>query len=362
MRVTVQTVAKRFVVAGVGVLAAAGWNGEALAQERHVLRGNDVAVYNLVGSITVESGSGSDVEVEVTPRGPDAGRLRVESGRVRGREALRVLYPSDRIVFRDESRGNRWFGDSRTTISVNDDGTFGEGGDWRDGRVEIRSSGSGLEAHADVRVRVPRNRTISVFLGAGHASVTNVEGDITVDVSAASVTTRGTRGRLMLDTGSGDVSVTDAEGELTLDSGSGQVEVNGVRGEMVRLDTGSGAVRATGVTARVLRVDTGSGRVSVRNVSSPDITLDTGSGSVEVLLTSDVEQLRIDSGSGGITVGIPESLGAMLSVETGSGGVEFDFPVTVTRRSRGRLTGQIGDGRGRIDIETGSGSVRLRRS
>lgn len=360
MHATVWGVSSRFALAG-SVIAVVSGSGNLAAQERHLLRGNDVAVYNLVGSISVESGTGSDVEVEVTRQGRDASQIRVETGAVRGRDAVRVVYPSDRIVFRSDSRGNRWFGDSRTTLSVNDDGTFGDG-DWDGRRVEIRSSGSGLEAYADVRVRVPRNRTIAVHLGAGHATVTNVEGDITVDVSAASVTTRGTRGRLLLDTGSGDVSVTDAEGEVTLDSGSGEVEVNGVRGEMVRLDTGSGSVRATDVTARVLRIDTGSGRVIVRGVSAPDVSLDTGSGSVEVLLTSDVEQLTIDSGSGGITLGVPEALGAMLSVESGSGGVDFDFPVTVTRRSRGRLTGQIGDGRGRIDIETGSGSVRLRRS
>lgn len=359
MRTTMRAVSNRFVLAAAAI-AVAGAGADVSAQERHALRGNAVAVYNLVGSISLESGTGSDVEVEVTRQGPDASQLRVETGQVRGREALRVVYPSDRILFRSDSRGSRWFGDSRTTLSVNDDGTFGDGGRG-DRRVEIRSSGSGLEAHADVRVRVPRNRTISIHLGAGHATVTNVDGDISVDVSAASVTTRGTRGRLLLDTGSGDVSVTDAEGEVTLDSGSGEVEISGVRGEMVRLETGSGSVRATDVTARLLRVDTGSGRVTVRGASSPDISLDTGSGSVEVLLTSDVEQLTIDSGSGGITLGIPESLGAMLSVETGSGGVDFDFPVTVTRRSRGRLTGQIGDGRGRIDIETGSGSVRLRR-
>ncbi|HSA56195.1 MAG TPA: DUF4097 family beta strand repeat-containing protein [Gemmatimonadaceae bacterium] len=358
MRTTVRAVSSGFVLA-VAIIGVSG--RRAAAQERHVLRGSDVAVYNLVGSITLEAASGSDVEVEVTRRGPDASQLRVEAGSVRGREALRVLYPADRIVFRDESRGNRWFGDSRTSLSVNDDGTFGDGSGRGDRRVEIRTSGSGLEAHADVRVRLPRNGRIAIHLGAGHAAVTNVEGDIVVDVGAASVTTRGTRGRLFLDTGSGDVSVTDAVGEVTLDSGSGEVEMSGVRGELIELDTGSGSVRASDVSARVLRVDTGSGRVALRGVSSPDIRLDTGSGSVELLLTSDVEQLSIDSGSGGITLGVPESLGAMLSVETGSGGVDFDFPVTVTQRGRGRVTGQIGDGRGRIDIETGSGSVRFRR-
>jgi hypothetical protein len=349
--------------ASAAILAAflVGGNLAAQTPERHTLRGNDVAVFNLVGSVQVTAGSGSDVEVEVTRRGPDAGQVRIETGPIRGRETLRVIYPADRIVFRGESSGGRWFGDSRTTISVADDGTFGYSDGWRDNRVEIRSSGSGLEAYSDVVVRVPRNRRIAVHLAAGSASVTNVEGDITVDVAAASVTTRGTRGRLFLDTGSGDVSVTDAEGELTLDAGSGEATLTNVRGDVLQLDTGSGAVRGSEITARTLRVDTGSGRVSLRTVSCPDVELDTGSGSVEVLLTSDVDQLRVDSGSGGVTVGVPETLGAMFSVETGSGGVDFDFPVTVTRRSRGRMTGQLGDGRGQIDVETGSGSIRFRR-
>ena len=58
--------------------------------ERHSLPGTEVAVYNLVGSVEVVPGAGSAVVAEVTLRGPDAGRLRIEKGSIRGRETLRV--------------------------------------------------------------------------------------------------------------------------------------------------------------------------------------------------------------------------------------------------------------------------------
>lgn len=330
--------------------------------QRYTLGGNDVALWNLVGNIAVEAGTGSDVQVDVRRSGPDASRVTVATGRLRGRETLRVVYPATRIIYRAPG-GQRWDGDSRSTLYVSEDGTFGDGVDsWRGQRVEIRSSGSGFEASAEVRVRIPRGTRIEIHLAAGDATVSNVDGDITVDVSAANITTTGTRGALTLDTGSGEVKVTDADGELVLDAGSGDVTLTRVKGPSVQIDAGSGEVRATDVDTRELRLDTGSGRMSLRGVKSPDILLDTGSGSVDLMLAADVERLIVDAGSGSVTIGVPESLGAMVSAETGSGGIVFDFPVTVTRRGRDHFSGQLGDGRGRIEIDAGSGSIRFRRS
>jgi DUF4097 and DUF4098 domain-containing protein YvlB len=333
--------------------------------QRYTLDGNDVAIWNLAGVIRLEgSREGGSTEVEVTRRGSDGGELRIETGRLNGRETLRVVYPGSRVVFAGRTGSDRrWSGESRMTVYVRDDGTFGDTDDERRGqRVEIRSSGDGLDASADVRIRVPRGQRVTIYLGAGEASVTNVDGDVRVDVAAADVTTSHTRGRLALDTGSGEVSISDADGELTIDTGSGGATLSRVRGPVVRIDAGSGGVRGTEIAADELELDSGSGRVTLRGVRSRDIQLDSGSGSVELELLADVERLLVDSGSGGVNIRVPESLGAMVTVETGGGGIEFDVPLTVTRRSRSSLSGQLGDGRGRIVVDTGSGSVRFQRS
>lgn len=327
----------------------------------HQLRGSNVAVYNLAGVVRVEAGSGTEVEVEVTRRGSDASRLQVESGPIRDRETLRVIYPEDRIVYRapDMRSGS----DFRTSLRVNEDGTFDGGWDgFRGRRVEIRSGGSGLEASADLRIRVPRGKSLDLNLAVGEATVSNVEGDIRIDVQAASVTTQGTRGKLDLDTGSGEVRVTDARGEIALDTGSGSVTLESVAGPRLELDSGSGRITARGVEVEELRLDTGSGRVSLRDVKTRELALDSGSGSVEIDLSSDVDRMEVDAGSGSITIGVPPSLGAEVLIETGSGGIDVDVPITMTRSGRRSLEGRLGDGRGRMAIETGSGGVRIRAS
>lgn len=323
--------------------------------ERYQLSGDEVAVYDLVGRVEVVPGTGSHVLVEVRRGGADARELRIVTEPVRGREALRVVFPSDDIVYPELGRR------SRTTLRVNQDGTFGHGGGWRDDRVEVRGSGSGLEAWADIRVLVPAGRRISVNLGVGEAMVREVEGSIRVDALSAPVRTERTRGPLSIDTGSGSVSVIEADGDLEVDTGSGGVDVVGVRGRRITIDTGSGSVDASDLTADDVEIDTGSGSIDAIDVRADRVSLDTGSGGVEVGLLTDVSDLLIDTGSGGVRLTVPEGLGADIEIETGSGGIELDVPVVMEAMERSYFRGRIGDGGGRIKIDTGSGSVRLLR-
>ncbi|HEY7565991.1 MAG TPA: DUF4097 family beta strand repeat-containing protein [Gemmatimonadaceae bacterium] len=347
------------------VLALASGRVSAQSAERYTLRGERVAIYNLVGSIRLEGGgeAGGATTVEVTKRGNDGSRLKVETGEIRGSQTLRVIYPERRISF-GSSRGiGRWF--DRTQIEVRDDGTFGDsnsGGRWSDrDRYEISSRSGGFEGYADVVVRVPAGRDVSIHLGAGEAAATRVDGDVVVDVHAASVTTNGTKGRLTLDTGAGQVRVTDATGTVFIDSGSGDVEITKVSGDHLTIDSGSGAVTGSDVSVQDLDVDSGSGAIRLRNVTAREIVLDSGSGSVDLDLAGDVDLLRADTGSGRLVLHVPESLGAEVTIESSRHGLDVDFPMTITRRNEDYVRGTIGDGKGTIRIDTGSGGVRLRR-
>jgi lia operon protein LiaG len=346
-------------IVALGVLCA----GPAHAQqpEQHRVPGDSVAIYNLAGVLRVEAGSGSDVTVEVTRGGRDAEKLRVETGPIRGRETLRVIYPDDAIVYRES--GN----DGNTTLDVRDDGTFNDrsgrhsvGGGHR---VRISGSGRGLDAHADLRVAIPAGKRVAVYLAVGRASVLNVAGDLRLAVSAANVTVDHTKGSLHIDTGSGDIKVSDVEGDVNLNTGSGDVSVAGARGRELKLDTGSGDVAAQRVEVDVLKVNTGSGGVTASGIRSPDTSIETGSGNVRLELLADVVSLLIDTGSGDVTLGVSPQLGAHVDIETGSGEIELHgMSVQTTRLERAHLVGQIGDGRGRVRIETGSGGITLQRN
>ena len=326
------------------------------AQEVERISGRSVAVYNLAGEVEVVRGSGSDVVVRIDRGGADASELRIETGDIRGVATLRVVYPDDRIIYPEMGRG------SNTSVNVRSDGTFSDGGRGRDDRVEIRGRGAGMEAWADLIIEVPAGSDLSVYLATGAVEARGVEGDLSIDTGSGPVTATDISGALDVDTGSGSISVRGVAGSLRVDTGSGRVSVSDVRGEIVSIDTGSGGVTGSSLDAAMVSVDTGSGSIELERVASPEILLDTGSGSIDIELLSDVDQLAIDTGSGSITVRAPEGLGATVDLETGSGGIDLDFPVEVRTVRRDELRGTIGDGRGEINIDTGSGTIRLLRT
>jgi len=325
------------------------------------LSGSRVHVYNLAGAVEVVAGSGASVTVRSTGGGRDAAKLDVQT--LPGNEpALVIQYPGTKVVYK---HGHWWHGSSRTTIEVRGDGRFGVGQGMKGlgagkRKVEIRTDGSGLEAWADLRIAIPRGQKVAVHLGMGAVTVANVDGELLLDCAAAGIAVAGARGKLYIDTGSGAVEVGDAVGFVSIATGSGSVSVNDFTGSELTVDTGSGAVHLAAVKAEGhVKVDTGSGRVEIIDVASPRVGVDTGSGSVHVRLAGAPRDISVDTGSGAITVEAPPTLDAIVRLESGSGGLEVDFPMQSVSRDDDHVSGTIGKGMGRIVLETGSGRIRL---
>jgi lia operon protein LiaG len=326
--------------------------------ERIVLEGRDVAIYNLAGRLRVEGGSGDRVVVEVTRAGRDAAKLRLETGEIRGRMTLRVRYPSDRIAYDDAD----WHG--RTTMRVHDDGTFGDdhGGFDSGQRVVIDGDGDGLDAHADLRIIVPRGMTLAVRQGVGVTTVDNVDGKLSVEVGAARVRVSRVRGSLSLESGSGGLEISDVTGDLHAEAGSGGMTVNGVRGGALNLEVGSGGMRGSALHVTELEAEAGSGGIRLSGVKTNRLRVETGSGGSDIELLEAANDISIETGSGGVTLRMLPTTSAAVEIETGSGDIETDFEVQQTRVERRALRGKIGSGSGRIRIEAGSGRVHLVKS
>jgi lia operon protein LiaG len=378
---------KSLFFAAFAVLAASGPAG---AQERFTLTGERAAIYNLAGEIRVEAGSGREVTVEVTRGGADSGRLEFERTQDAGWQQLIVKYPSNRIVYRRLGRL------SRSEFAVREDGTFGkrnldpqlgteritrDQGSQRGGeRTRVSGSGSGLEAHADLRILVPAGRAIAVHLGVGKVIVSNVDGDLQIDTRSGAIEANGVRGFARFDTGSGSIALRNGKGNFGAHTGSGGVQLHDVEGDAVAVETGSGSIDASNVSAKEIaletgsggitivgvdaansRISTGSGGVRAQRFGSNNFDIHTGSGSVRAELARDVQSGRIDTGSGGVQIGIPRDLGADITIDTGSGGIDFNAPgLSVSEKRKNFLRGHVGDGNGVLRVSTGSGGVSFR--
>lgn len=336
------------------VLAAAPFVALSAQQvERFELSGPSIKVYNLIGTLQVEAASGSAASATVTRQGSDAAKLTVQNAG----GTLRVVYPGSQFVY--PALG----GNYETTLRVKDDGTFN--GDYDDGgsgrKVKISSRGSGLSAWAEVRLVIPAGTHVELNLGVGKVSLSNVNGSIAVQTASGDLAGNRTAGELSVETGSGDVTLTGHDGPLSIESGSGDITLGGIKTAELSLETGSGDVRVDGLTASKLSVESGSGDVTVSGAAVGTVEIDTGSGDIRLGLTVDIDDLSVDTGSGDVEVTAPGSLGATVEIETSSGDINTDFPVQVTRKGRDGLSGTIGDGQGKLSIDTASGDVTLKR-
>jgi DUF4097 and DUF4098 domain-containing protein YvlB len=153
-----------------------------------------------------------------------------------------------------------------------------------------------------------------LFWAVGSISLSNVDSRIKV-TSLLRHHRDGHARPLSLETGSGNIKLTKASGDVVCDTGSGDVELSAVNCGDLKADTGSGNIVGSDITAEDFHLDTGSGDIRISSVHTSRASLDTGSGSVDLGLATDIESLAVDTGSGNITVRVPSSLGADVSLE-----------------------------------------------
>lgn len=332
-------------------------------EERRTIGASNLTVYNVIGEVQVRGSSGSDFEVRVNVRGADASPDRVHVEVKEGdRAELAVVFPLDEVSSFVYPRLGK---DSRTTFSMSKgDSWLGRllAGVGRD-RITVRGSGSGMEVWADVEVLVPSGSTVTIRHGAGEIEASEITGDVTLDSHSGPVTVRSVDGRLSVDTGSGRVRAEDLRGRAVIDTGSGSVEVVRFAGDDLDIDTGSGRVELEDIDTRSLGVDTGSGGVTAAAIRTDSAEIDTGSGGI----TLDLERMgagdyRLDTGSGSIVLAVPPDASASVHAETGSGGIYIDLDegVQIRHKERDEITFRIGDGAARIEMDTGSGSIRIK--
>ena len=369
--------------------AAAGF------QKQVVLQAESLHIADLIGEVQITGTDGPSYEVLVSVAGADARPDRIRIEEKRGDDAeLRVVFPlrkNTRYVYPR-------LGDSSTTFTPNT--ARGDAPWWKkvwgvlgNRRVHVSGHGRGLEVWADVTVKVPRGRKLVLDLGVGSVHAENTDGDLVLSTRTGPVTiasangdivagtgsgrvrVTGAEGRIVADTGSGDVFVSDVDGAVVADTGSGDVTVKDVNGPVtadtgsgsvqvtrgrgsVAADTGSGGVKARGIVGS-LTVDTGTGDVLVDGCRGKEILVDTGSGGI-VLRDVHCENLSADTGSGSISLDLPRDVSARIHASPGGGTVFVDFEQeNVHRRSRDDLDFQVGDGETRVNLDTGSGTIRI---
>jgi len=184
-----------------------------------------------------------------------------------------------------------------------------------------------------------------------------------IDVVSAPLVVDGTDG--------GDIEINTVSGKVRINARTPSLEVNSVSGAIeqaghaarVELQTVSGEILAPAL-GQEAELQTISGRIQVAGGPWRKLSASTVSGNLQLSggLAAD-GRIRIDSMSGDVQLQLPADTSASLHASSFSGDLRSDFG-SVKQPGRGpgsSLEAQIGSGAGKIDIETFSGDLRVRR-
>lgn len=182
-----------------------------------------------------------------------------------------------------------------------------------------------------------------------------------LEAVSGDITAKGSQGEIEATSVSGDVDVADGMRTVSVESVSGSARAAQVNGNL-RAETVSGDCSAQNVAGNV-EASSVSGNLRLTGIQSKDVRTETVSG--DIIYAGSIEpagRYSFEAHSGTIRLDIPRGAGAQFSVETFSGDLSTDFPVTIPpstsgRRREGRVEFTIGDGRARVTAQTFSGRI-----
>jgi hypothetical protein len=209
--------------------------------------------------------------------------------------------------------------------------------------VRSRSVRGGPPRSLDYAISVPKWMAIAVNGTYADVTMEGVGGDVTVET---------TRGDIKVSGGSGFVSLKSVQGEIVLDKARGRVEVRAVN-EGIRLADISGDLSAESTNGSIMLDRIDSGNVDLYTVNG-DISYD---GPIK-----DKGLYRLTTHNGLIAMGIPERVGAVLTVRTYNGSFRSTFPIkTDDANPKKRFTVTLGNGSAHVELESFGGTIALRR-
>ncbi|UCG89049.1 MAG: DUF4097 family beta strand repeat protein [Gemmatimonadota bacterium] len=210
--------------------------------------------------------------------------------------------------------------------------------------VRLRGRSSYGVATIDFEITVPSGTDVDVRGTYVSADMEGELGEVRVETVQGEIVVAGATGFAHLYSVQGDVELRDAEGNLNVFSTNGSLEVTASSGR-VRAEATNGGITLGDLYSSEVEATTVNGTVRFDGIIEPG------------------GRYKLGTHSGSVIAVVPEDIDATVSVSTFAGDFEAGFPITLTETwSQGkRFTFTVGDGSARIELESFSGSIRLRR-
>jgi DUF4097 and DUF4098 domain-containing protein YvlB len=258
-------------------------------------------------------------------------------------------------------------------------------------RVQVDGNNDG---RADLTIELPADATGDVTAGHGDVTVQGVKGPTTVNSSHGDVKLDGISGNVNAHMSKGDFSAHAIQGDLSLEGHVGDVTISDIQGKALldgdffgdthlehvgqsvhfhssRTDVALSKLEGDLTmdsddlhitqAAGPIRIVTRSKNIEATQVTG-DIHIEDANGEVNVAVANPVGNIAITNRNQPITLTLPQNANFSINATTNEGDVQTDFPLDVTGSdSRRTVTGQVGKGGVKIELNQDHGDLRLRK-
>lgn len=239
------------------------------------------------------------------------------------------------------------------------------GGEWR------------RSAYVDYHIVVPEKIQLNISSTSGDVIISDISGGVEVNATSGDLRIKRIKGDLDLNTTSGDVQISAIEGDVIVSGTSSDLEMFDITGN-VDIGSVSGNISVEDIIGQV-KVDNTSGDISLKEIKGSieattvsgsmiidqiegGLHLESSSGDTEVKTKISLPyEYYVETVSGYIHFLLPEDSEAEVKLETTSGSLDCELPLTLSSISRNLLKGELGKGGPQMNLITTSGDIGVRK-
>lgn len=206
-------------------------------------------------------------------------------------------------------------------------------------------------------IEVPRGTSVDSSSVSGSQSVRNLLGPVQAHSVSGAVNARDIGKDAQLTSVSGSIDAEDCGDDVRGSSVSGSVTITKAKGD-VTVHSTSGSVTVRGPGGRVDSSST-SGTVEIRGANS-DVRAHSASGNVNIGGNpSGNSYWELKTTSGSVNIEVPPDANFHLSSNAVSGQIRTQIPIVIEEQGKHSLRARVGNGNGRVEVHTVSGSIVL---
>ena len=141
---------------------------------------------------------------------------------------------------------------------------------------------------------------------------------------------------------------------LDVDAASAEVNIEGIDTDGLAVNVASGDTVINDTRAEKADLSSASGSMTMKGCTADTLEIDTASGAQKLSFSAAPKKADIHSASGDVEILLPKDAGFSAKIDTASGKVSYDLPMT---KEKNRYI--AGDGSAEIEVSTASGDVSL---